>query len=75
MCDDLGELLDQMKILKVKCSKVQRLPWGLLTKIKLPGGGDLGIYQPLHRAAEIHESETSRKKNRLRQLFTRLPRS
>jgi len=48
MCDDLGELLDQMKILKVKCSKVQRLPWGLLTKIKLPGGGDLGIYQPLH---------------------------
>jgi len=48
MCDDLDELLDQMKLLKVKCSKVQRLRWGLLTKIKLPGGGDLGIYQPLH---------------------------
>jgi hypothetical protein len=48
ICDDIGELLDQMKILKVKCSRVQQLRWGLLTKLKLPGGGDLGIYQPLH---------------------------
>jgi hypothetical protein len=48
MCDNIGELLAQMKILKVKCSKVHKLRWGLLTKLKLPGGGYLGIYQPFH---------------------------
>jgi hypothetical protein len=48
MCDDIHELIIQMKSLKVKCSKVQSLPWGLLTKLQLPGGGDLKIYQPLH---------------------------
>jgi hypothetical protein len=48
MCDDIGELIDRMKSLKIKCGKVQRLRWGLLTKLKLPGGGDLRVYQPLH---------------------------
>ncbi len=48
MCDDIDELIHQMKSLKVKCSKVKRLRWGLLTKLKLPSGVDLKIYQPLH---------------------------
>ena len=48
MCDDIGELVDEMKILKIKCSKIQQLPWGLLIKLTMPGGGRLGIYQPLH---------------------------
>jgi hypothetical protein len=48
MCDDIDELIDQMKSLRVKCSKVQRLRWGLLTELKLPGGGDLRVYQPFH---------------------------
>jgi len=48
MCDDIGEFIEQMKSLKVKCSKVQNQRWGLLTKLKLPGGGDLKVYQPLH---------------------------
>ena len=48
MCDDIGELVDQMNLLNVKCSKVQQLRWGLLTQLTLPGGGQLGIYQPLH---------------------------
>jgi hypothetical protein len=25
--------------------------WGLLTSIKLPGGGELSLYQPLHPTA------------------------
>ena len=48
LCDDIKELIDQMKSLNVKCSRVQHLSWGLLTKLKLPGGGDLRIYQPFH---------------------------
>jgi hypothetical protein len=48
MCDDIDGLVSEMKSLKVACSKVQKQPWGLLVKLRLPGGGDLGVYQPLH---------------------------
>ena len=48
MCDDIEKLVSEMKALKIKCSKVQKQPWGLLVKLRLPGGGDLGVYQPLH---------------------------
>jgi hypothetical protein len=50
MCDNINELVTRMKDLNVKCSEVQKHPWGLLVKIKLPGGGDLKIYQPLHES-------------------------
>ena len=54
MCDDLNA---QMKLLSekgVECSEVQEPPWGLLTTIRLPGGGKLGLYQPKHPpAAEL----------------------
>jgi len=46
--DDLDALVVQMKKHKVKCSPVLSQPWGLLTKIRLPGGGKLKVYQPLH---------------------------
>ncbi len=36
--DDLEDLISQMKKHKMKCSPVQRQSWGLLTKVKLPGG-------------------------------------
>ena len=35
----------------IHCSAVQEPPWGLLTTIKLPGGGELGLYQPKHPTA------------------------
>ena len=46
--DDIEELIAKMKVNEVKCSPVQRRSWGLLTKLKLPGGGNLKVYQPLH---------------------------
>ncbi len=46
--DDVEDLISQMKKNKVKCSPVQKQSWGLLTKVKLPGGGNLKVYQPLH---------------------------
>ena len=46
--DDIEELIARMKESEVKCSPVQRRSWGLLTKLKLPGGGNLKVYQPLH---------------------------
>jgi hypothetical protein len=30
---------------------MQTLRWGLLTQITLPGGSQLGVYQPLHALA------------------------
>src|SRR5882762_3203040 len=35
----------------VKCEPVTDQGWGLLTHLRLPGGGKLGIYQPKHRLA------------------------
>jgi hypothetical protein len=48
MCDDVEALIAQMKKLNIACAPVQNQGWGLLTRLTLPGGGDLGIYQPRH---------------------------
>jgi hypothetical protein len=41
----------------IQCSEVQEPPWGLLTKITLPGGGKLGLYQPKHPTAAKLEAK------------------
>ncbi len=51
MCDDIKATVRELKQKKVKCSAPVDLGWGVLAKIKLPGGGKLGIYQPKHPLA------------------------
>lgn len=48
MCDDLKAEMASLKEKDVQCSPVQEQRWGSLTKIKLPGGGEVGLYQPKH---------------------------
>lgn len=48
MCDDIDALIAEMKKHNVPCTPVRRMDWGILTQVTLPGGGKLGIYQPLH---------------------------
>jgi hypothetical protein len=48
MCDDVEALLARMKDRGVATERVQNQGWGLLTQVRLPGGGKLGIYQPRH---------------------------
>ena len=48
MCDDLKAEMESLKAKKVKCGAVQEERWGSITKVTLPGGGKLGIYQPKH---------------------------
>jgi len=48
MCDDLKVTMSALDAKGVYCSEPEDLPWGLLTRIKLPGGGELGLYQPKH---------------------------
>ena len=48
MCDDLKLAMSALDAKGIHCSDVQELPWGSLARIKLPGGGELGLYQPKH---------------------------
>ena len=48
MTDDIKALVVEMESRDIKCTTVDELSWGLLTKVTLPGGGNLRIYQPLH---------------------------
>jgi hypothetical protein len=48
MCDDIKGFAGQMRDLKVPCSPIEELSWGQMVHVKLPGGGKLKIYQPLH---------------------------
>ncbi len=51
MCDDIEAFITEMRDHEVSCAAVQRENWGLLTRIALPGGGRVGVYQPLHERA------------------------
>jgi hypothetical protein len=48
MCDDVEAFVAEMKKRNIACGSVQNQGWGLLTRLTLPGGGEVGIYQPRH---------------------------
>ena len=48
MCDDLNAFIAELKKHHIACDPVQDQRYGLLTHLTLPGGGKLGVYQPLH---------------------------
>jgi hypothetical protein len=50
MCDDVHALIAEMQAHGVACEPVSQQSWGSLTKITLPGGGKVGIYQPRHES-------------------------
>ena len=53
MCDDLEAEMAALKAkgVAVACAKVEHPRWGSVTKIALPGGGQVGLYQPRHPTA------------------------
>ena len=54
MCDDVNAAIAQLQTKGVRCGPVTDEGWGLLTTIRLPGGGDLGLYEPRHpKATEL----------------------
>ena len=52
MCDDIKTFVEEMKRHSITCSEPQDQGWGILTQLKLPGGGSLGVYQPRHERPE-----------------------
>ena len=51
LCDDLNAEITALAKKGVKCSAVHEERWGSITKVPLPGGGAIGLYQPKHPTA------------------------
>jgi catechol 2,3-dioxygenase-like lactoylglutathione lyase family enzyme len=51
MCDNLQTEMASLVKNGVACSGVHEERWGSITRIKLPGGGEIGLYQPKHPTA------------------------
>ena len=51
MCDDLGGAMKVLAKKGVRCSATVKARWGISTSIRLPSGGEIGLYQPKHETA------------------------
>jgi catechol 2,3-dioxygenase-like lactoylglutathione lyase family enzyme len=51
LCDDLKSELEGLRQKGVQCSDVREERWGSLSRIRLPSGGEIGLYQPKHPTA------------------------
>ncbi len=54
MTDDVEALVASMKARGIEAAPISRQAWGLLTRVTLPGGGELGIYEPQHASPSAH---------------------
>jgi catechol 2,3-dioxygenase-like lactoylglutathione lyase family enzyme len=51
MCTDLDAEIVALAAKGVRCTDVHRERWGSITRITLPGGEAIGLYQPTHPLA------------------------
>lgn len=48
MCDDLKAEIATLRAKGVECGEIIEARWGTITKIRLPAGGEIGLYEPKH---------------------------
>jgi hypothetical protein len=48
MWDDVKAFIAEMERHRIVCDPVRDQGWGLVTRLTLPGGGKLGVYEPRH---------------------------
>jgi catechol 2,3-dioxygenase-like lactoylglutathione lyase family enzyme len=49
MCHDIERTVDELKRKEVEfVSPISDEGYGLLTRLKIPGGGEIGLYEPRH---------------------------
>ena len=48
MCGDVRAEVEALRAKGAQCSEITEERWGSITTIRLPGGGDVGLYQPKH---------------------------
>jgi catechol 2,3-dioxygenase-like lactoylglutathione lyase family enzyme len=55
MCDDVEATVRELRAKGVEFTQeVSEERWGRLTRFRLPGGGDIGLYEPRHpRATDL----------------------
>lgn len=51
MCDDVRAEVKRLEAQGVTCSDIGVEDWGLRTTLRLPSGGEIGLYQPTHQTA------------------------
>ena len=51
MCDDVAKEVARLRAEGINCSPISDQGWGQLTTIRLPSGGELGLYEPRHAVA------------------------
>jgi len=51
MCDDVRDTVKTLQAKNVVCGQIDQEPWGITTTVRLPSGGEVGLYQPLHQTA------------------------
>jgi catechol 2,3-dioxygenase-like lactoylglutathione lyase family enzyme len=51
MCEDLKAEMAALARKGVACLEIHEERWGSITRIGLPGGGQVGLYQPKHAVA------------------------
>jgi catechol 2,3-dioxygenase-like lactoylglutathione lyase family enzyme len=51
LCDDVRATVKELAAKHVRCSDISEERWGFRTTIALPGGGEVGLYQPTHPTA------------------------
>ena len=51
LCNDVKAEIAALAKKNVKCTEVHEERWGSVTKVHLPGGGEVGLYQPKHPTA------------------------
>ena len=51
MCEDLAAEIESLAARGARCSAIEEARWGSITKIALPGGGEIGMYQPRYPIA------------------------
>jgi hypothetical protein len=75
MCSDIGAFVRDMQDYNIACSPVKTERWGLLTQLTLPGGGQLGVYEPRHaRPAQVAPKKARRPAKRKRPQTKTAPR-
>jgi len=49
MCDDLRSFMQSLEWKGVTCTSPIEAEWGISMTLRLPSGGEIGVYQPSHR--------------------------
>lgn len=53
LCADIKKFMSAMKTRGVKCAPVKTERWGYVTRVALPAGGAIGVYEPRHGRPQV----------------------